>query len=135
MSAQANDLEDEMFEKPGLEIPDAMRKMAENNVEQARQSYNQFLDAARKAQDMVSQSSGAMTKTALEIQSQAMRFTQQNVEAGFQFASELARARDLREYLEIQTRHAQKQMQTYAQQAQELGRMMADAAKQAQPKI
>ncbi len=56
------------------------------------------------------------------------------MEAGFQLAGELARARDLKEYLEIQSRHAQKQMQTYAQQAQEIGSMMAEAAQKAQPK-
>ena len=49
------------------------------------------------------------------------------------FAADLARARDLKEYLEIQTRYAQKQMQDYARQAQDLGRMMTDAAQKAKP--
>ena len=37
-------------------------------------------------------------------------------------------ARDLKEYIEIQSRYAQKQMQDYARQAQDLGRLLADAA-------
>jgi phasin len=123
-----------MYEKPQLEIPEAVRQVAERNLDQARAAYNRFVDMMRQAQEMIAKSSGAMTESALEIQQKALRFAEQNMEAGFQMASELARARDLKEYLEIQGRHAQKQMQTYAQQAQDLGRMMAEAAQRAQPK-
>ena len=56
------------------------------------------------------------------------------MEAGFTFAFDLSRARDLKEYLEIQQRFAQKQMQAYAQQAQELGKLLSEAAQKAQPK-
>ena len=119
---------------PQMEIPEAVRQMAEQNVEQSRSAYVQFLDMARRAQDMVTKSSGTMTQSALEIQTKALRFAEQNVEAGFSLASELARARDLKEYLEIQSKHAQRQMQAYANQAQELGRLMAEAAQKAQPK-
>lgn len=123
-----------MYEKPQFEIPETVRELAERNVEQARSAYSQFMDMARQAQNMVSKSQGAMTQSALEIQSRAMRYAEQNIDSSFAFASDLARARDLREYLEVQQRWAQQQMQTYAQQAQELGRMMAEAAQKAQPK-
>lgn len=123
-----------MYDKPGMDIPDSIRQMAEKNVEQTRSAYNQFLDMARKAQEAATQSSGAMTRTAMEIQGEVMRYTQQNMEAGFQAASELARARDMKEYFEIQSRIAQRQMQMYMQQAQELGRLVAQAAQKSQPK-
>ena len=41
-----------------------------------------------------------------------MRYAEQNMEANFAFVGELAKARDLREYMEVQSRHAQRQMQT-----------------------
>ena len=123
-----------MYEKPQFEIPETVRELAERNVEQARSAYTQFMDMARQAQSMVSKSQGAMTQSALEIQSRAMRYAEQNIDASFAFASDLARARDLREYLEVQQRWAQQQMQNYAQQAQDLGRMMAEAAQKSQPK-
>ncbi len=123
-----------MNDKPQMEIPEAVRELAEKNVEQARSAYTQFMDTARQAQQMVQQSQGAVTQTALEIQSKALKFAEQNIDEGFTFASDLARARDLKEYLEIQTRYAQKQMQAYAQQAQDLGRMMAEAAQKTSPK-
>lgn len=123
-----------MQAKPQMEIPEQVRQMAERNVEQARSAYNQFMDMARQVQDLVSKSSGAMAESVADIQARALRFAEENMEAGFQFASELARARDLKEYLEIQSRHAQKQMQTYARQAQELGRMLGELGQKPQGK-
>ena len=123
-----------MQAKPQMEIPEQVREMAERNVEQARSAYSQFMDMARQIQDLMSKSSGAMTESVAQIQAQALRFAEENVEAGFEFASELARARDLKEYLEIQSRHAQKQMQTYSRQAQELGRMLRELGQKPQRK-
>lgn len=110
------------------EIPDAVREMAERNVEQARQAYTQFMDMARQAQTVVTKSSEAMAKSALDVQVQALRYAEENINASFQFASDLAKARDLKEYVEVQTRYAQKQMKTYTEQAQDLGRLLSEVA-------
>lgn len=123
-----------MFDKPAMEIPQAVRELAERNVEQARTAYSQFLEMARQAQTMVQKSQGVMAASALEIQGKALKYAEQNINDGFNFAAELARARDLKEYIELQTRYAQKQMQAYAEQAQDLSRMMTEAAQKAQPK-
>ncbi len=123
-----------MAEIPKMEIPDAVRQAAEKNIEQSRAAYGQLLDMMRKSQDQLTRSSEAMTETTLDLQAKMLRFTEENLDAGFKLASELARARDMKDYFEIQNRHAQRQMQVYALQAQELGRLMADAAQRAQPK-
>lgn len=123
-----------MAETPPFEIPPQMRELAEKNVEQARQAYGQFMDMARKAQDMMARSSGAMADSAREAQGKALRYAQDNLDASFNFATDLARARDLKEAMEIQSRYAERQMRTYAEQAQELGRLVADAAQKIQPR-
>ena len=117
-----------MYDKPQFEIPEAMRDIAERNVEQARTAYMQWMNMARQAQSMLTKSSGAVAETALEMQSRILKFTEQNMESGFACAQELSKARDVKEYLEIQTRHTQRQVQSYAQQAQELGGLMSEAA-------
>ena len=121
-----------MTDKTQFEIPAAMRDMAERNVEQTRSAYTQLLEMMRQAQDVVGKSAGAVTQSTLDIQARTMRFTEQNIEASFSLASELARARDLKEYFEIQAKHAQRQMQSYTNQAQELGRLMTEAARKMQ---
>ena len=123
-----------MFDKTPFEFPDAIRQMAEKNVDQSKAAYAQFMDMTRKAQAMMTQSTGSMTEAATEIQKRTLRFAEQNMEAGFKFAADLARARDLKEYMEIQTRHTQQQMAAYAEQSKELGALMAEAARKATPK-
>ncbi len=128
------DFKPQMPQMPQMEIPEPVRQLAERNVEQSRSAYMQFVEMARRAQDMVTKSSGTMTQTAIDIQTKAMRFAEQNVDAGFTLATELAKARDMKEYFEIQQKHAQRQMQAYATQAQELSRLMTEAAQKVQPK-
>jgi phasin len=123
-----------MYDKPQFEIPEAVRELAERNVEQARSAYNQFMDMAHRVQETMAKSQGAMASGVVEMQTRVAKFAEENIEASFAFASDLSRARDLKEYLEIQQRYAQKQMQAYAQQAQELGKLMTEAAQKAQPK-
>lgn len=52
--------------------------------------------------------------------------------ANLNFAADLARARDLKEYLEVQSRYAQTQLDAYAKQSQEITRLMNEAAHKAQ---
>lgn len=120
-----------MPENPPFEVPASVRELAERNVEQARTAYTQFLDFARHAQEAMAKSSVAMATGAREVQSRAMRYAGDNVEAGFTLASDLAKARDLMEFLEIQQRYAQQQLRTYTEQAQEIGRLLADTAQKA----
>ena len=63
-----------------------------------------------------------------------MRYAEQNVEASFRLAADLAHARDLQEYAEIQARYAQTQVFTFTQQAQDLGRLVAEVAEKMKPK-
>jgi hypothetical protein len=113
-----------------FEIPQQMRDIAEKNVEQARVAYAQMMDGMVKAMGMWSAAVPAneMTSGFKLVQERATRFAKQNADAGFALATELATAKDIQEVLAIQGRYAQTQMQSYALQAQELGRLMADSA-------
>lgn len=122
-------------DKTQFDIPEPVREIAERNVEQARQAYSQFLDMARQAQEVVAKSSDAMAESARDIQVQAMRYAEENINASFNLASDLARARDIKDIMEIQSRFAQRQAQTYASQAQDLGRLLADVAQKVQRRV
>ena len=114
-----------MSDKMQTEIPQAMRELAAKNIDQARAAYNQFLDSARKAQEMMIANippnlpSNPASQGLNEAQERAMRLIRQNVDASFAWADELAKATDLEEIQQIQGRHAQLQMQAYALQARE----------------
>jgi hypothetical protein len=68
-----------------------------------------------------------MTSGLKVVQERAIRFTKQNAEACFALAGELAKAKDIQDVIAIQSRYAHTQMQAYALQAQELGRLFAEA--------
>ena len=119
-----------------FELPQQMRDLAENNVEQARVAFGQFMDAMTQAMAMWSSglASNEMTSGFKIVQDRAIRFAKQNAEAGFALASDLTSAKDIQEVLSLQNRYVQVQMQSYAHQAQELGRLMAEALQGMQPR-
>ena len=119
-----------------FELPQQMRDLAEKNVEQARVAFGQFMDAMTQAMGMWSSglASNEMTSGFKVVQDRAIHFAKQNAEAGFALASDLANAKDIQEVLSLQNRYAQVQMQSYTHQAQELGRLMAEALQGMQPR-
>ena len=119
-----------------FEFPQQMRDLAEKNIEQARQTYSQFLDAMVKASSMWTAAVPAneMTSGFKAVQEKALRFTKQNADSAFNMATEIAAAKDMQELFAIQSRYAQMMMQTYSLQAQELGRIMTESAQTLTPK-
>ena len=119
-----------MAQNNPFEMPQQLRELAEKNVEQARNSYAQFLDAMSKAAGMwsaaIPQNESASGFKA--VQERAARFAKQNADACFNMANELAAAKDVQDILGIQSRYAQVQMQALSTQAQELSRLMMTAA-------
>ena len=120
-----------MAEK-SFEIPESMRDVAEQGVTQAKSVYDQLMEASRKVQEMMEQSSGAMFSSAKEIHQQALKYAEQNMQAGFTLADKLLKAKDIKEALEIQSAFARDQMTAYSSQAQELSKLMSEAAKKSQ---
>lgn len=118
-----------MFDKPAFEIPDAVRQMAEQNIEQTRQAYQQFQMFAQQAQMMMMKSQGDGLRALFDAQTKAMRLAQDNIEANFRFASDLARARDINEYAEIQRRYAEGQVKLLQSQGEEMARLLSDLSR------
>jgi hypothetical protein len=124
-----------MVQNQPFEMPQQLRELAEKNVEQARATYAQFMDAMTQAMSVWSTApSNVMTSGFKDVQELAIRFAKENAEAGFALASELANAKDIQGVITLQSRYAQTQLQSYARQAQELGRLMAEAVRNMKPK-
>jgi hypothetical protein len=124
-----------MVQSQPFEMPKQLRELAEKNVEQARATYAQFMDAMTQAMSVWSTApSNVMTSGFKDVQELAIRFAKENAEAGFALASELANAKDIQGVITLQSRYAQTQLQSYARQAQELGRLMAEAVRNMKPK-
>jgi hypothetical protein len=124
-----------MVQNQPFEMPKQLRELAEKNVEQARATYAQFMDAMTKAMSVWSTApTSVMTSGFKDVQELAIRFAKENAEAGFALASDLANAKDIQGVMTLQSHYAQTQLQSYARQAQDLGRLMAEAVRNMKPK-
>ena len=111
-----------------FEIPQELRQLAEENVERARQLYVQFMDGV--GQTMAAWSSASSDVVApgyREVQEHAVKLANENADAAFRLAKDVAQAKDLHELIDLQTRYVQSQMKWYAEQTQEFGRLMTRA--------
>jgi len=123
-----------MPEKQDFQIPQELREFAEKNIEQARVAYGQLTEAMTQAVRAWSAPSTVVTSGFKVVQERAIQFAKENADAGFALASELAKAMDLQDILRLQSNFAQIQMQSFARQAQELGRLMAEATRSGESK-
>jgi hypothetical protein len=122
--------EEIMPDKEVFEVPQQMRDMAEKNIEAARAAYGQFMDAVTQAMSAWTSSPGtAVTAAFKSVQERGVQIAKENAEAAFALAADLSKAKDLQEVLSLQRDFAKKQMESYAKQAQELGRLMAEATR------
>ena len=113
-----------------FEVSQQVRELAEKNVQAAQSAYGQLMDAMSHAMSMWSTSmpSNDMAAGFKAVQDRATQIAKKNAEAAFSLANEIASARDIQQILALQSRFARAQMQDYASQAQELGRIIVDAA-------
>lgn len=116
-----------MVDKSPFDIPTELRDLTEKSIK-AQASYGQLLDFLTQAMKAWSGApANTMAAGCREVQERAIEFAKENAESSFALAKEIASAKDLQEVLSIQSRYAQTQIQTYARQVQELGRMTAEA--------
>ena len=112
-----------------FEIPSQLRQLAEENVEQARRLYLQFMDGMAQAMAAWSASSTDMiTPKFHQVRERASEFANENADAAFALAKEVSQAKDLQELLSLQTRYVQSQMRWYADQTQEFSQLLVRAA-------
>jgi len=117
-----------MAQDTKFEVPQELRHLAEENVERARQLYLQFMDGVGQAMaTWSSASSDVIAPGFREVQERAVKLANENAEAAFKLAKDVAQAKDLHELIDLQTRYVQSQMKWYAEQTQEFGRLMTRA--------
>jgi phasin len=121
---------------PNFEIPAEMREMAERSVEQARKAMDGFVGAAMKA--MESFDTPSLPDSAKDMRQKTFSFAEQNLQAAFDHAQKLVRAKDPAEAMRLQAEFMQSQFAAMQKQMTEFGAAaqatISEATKAAQPK-
>jgi len=111
-----------------FEIPQEMRTLAEQSVEQAKKAFDTFMATAQKTASSIDGQASAAQSGAKDLRQKAMTFAEKNVAASFELAQKLVHAKDLEEVGRLQAEFVQRQGRALAEQAQELGETATRAA-------
>jgi phasin len=106
-----------------FEIPEQMRQVADQSVDQAKKAFDQFLKAT---QDAVAKTEGSVMSLgagAADVNRQAMAYVEDNIAASFDYAQKLVQARTIEEVAALQREYIQRQMAAATEQGKQLGEM------------
>jgi phasin len=106
---------------PPFEIPNEMRAVAERSVEQAKLAFNNYMQAAQEAVSTLEERVKASQVGAQGISKKAMNYAERNVLSAFEFAQKIVQAKDIQEFIRMQTEFVQSQMQVLTEQVKDLG--------------
>lgn len=109
----------EAFLMPKLEVPTAVRELAEKSVTQARENYEKVKAAAEEATDVLEDTYETARKSMLEFNLKAIDTAKSNSDATFEFVKDFAGVKTLSEAVELQTAFARKQFESLTAQAKE----------------
>ena len=114
-----------------FEIPKDMRSMAEASVEQARKTFERFLESAQATAGTLEERGATVRAGAKDIGAKAIGYAEKNVQASLDYAQSLLHAKDLTEVMRLHSEFVQSQMRNLAEQANEMGQIVSRAAMEA----
>jgi phasin len=111
-----------------FEVPNELRDFAEKSVDQAKKAFEGFVTVAHKTIGAVDDATASTTTNAKSVSSQVLGYAEQNVNAAFELAHKLVKAKDPQEAIAIQTEYLKGQMAAMQEQAKAIGGMIQSAA-------
>jgi phasin len=113
-----------------FEIPMEIRAVAERSVEQAKLAFTSYIRAAQEAVPTFEQWVKASQVGGQSISKKAMSFAERNVISAFEFAQKIVQAKDIDEFMRMQTEFVQSQIVVLSRQVKELGESATKTAKE-----
>jgi len=105
-----------------FEVPNEMRDFAERSVEQARKAFEGFLSVAQRATGVAGEETSE--SGAKSVGAHVLSYTERNVNAAFDLAQKLVKAKDPQEALALQSEYLRTQLGVLQEQAKELGSVL-----------
>ncbi len=106
------------FIKP--ELPDSVRELVKSSIEQAKRAFDTFAAASERTWKSFEESSATARASLQSLNAKIAEITRANAEANFALAVKLAESRDVTQAMELQSQHAKKQLEAFAQQLEEI---------------
>lgn len=103
-----------------LEVPAAVRDIAEKGVEQTKMAYEKVKLSAGQAVDLIEETTATYSKGASELSGKLLANAQANTNAMFDFAQTVFGAKTLAEVVELQTAFVRKQFDALSAQGKDI---------------
>ncbi|NJO53908.1 MAG: phasin [Bacteroidales bacterium] len=103
-----------------LELPVAMREIAEKSVAQAKDTYEKIKSAAEDTTDMIEDTYVTASKGMSEFNVRALEAMRANINASFDFTRAVMQVKTLSQAVELTSSHIRKQFEALIDQTREL---------------
>ena len=120
-----------MSENVRFEIPKEMRSMAEASFEQARKTFEKFLDSAKETAGSIAARNETVRAGAKDISAKTISYAEKNVQASLDYTEQLLQAKNLTDAMKLHGDYVQAQMRALAEQASEMGQTVGRTAMEA----
>jgi phasin len=107
-----------------FEVPNDVRDFAERSVEQARTAFEGFLAIAQRTAGAAGDAAGAGQGGFKTVAAHVLGYTEKNVNAVFELASKLVRAKDPQEAFALQSEYLKTQLASFQTQAKDFGAVL-----------
>lgn len=124
VEAQVN----EAFAGIDVAVPEAVRTVAEKTVKQSREAYENAKGAMEEAVEVLEKSIDEAGQGAAAINRKVIDITQTNLNTGFDFAKDIAGAKNVAEIMELQSAFVRKQFEILSAQAEEIRALTTQVA-------
>ena len=102
------------------QVPDSMRALTESGVAQTRELYERSKNAVQALLESWHKSFGAAGQGAVAVNRKVFDIAERNIGSSFDFAKDLAGAKNFAEAIELQTTYWREQLGQWKAQAEEM---------------
>jgi phasin len=113
---------------PNMEVPEAVREIAEKGVAQAKDTCQKAKVAAEQATDLLKDTYATAAKGATDYNLKIVEIARTNINTAFECAQELMGVKSPSEFVALSTAHVRKQFDTMIAQTKELAELAQNAA-------
>lgn len=117
---------------PGMEVPPAVREVAEKGLAACKENYAKLKGAAEQVNTALEDTYTTASKGVAQYNSKVLEAVQSNLNSAFDYFNSLLTAKSIAEAVELSTSHARKQFETLTIQAKDLSslaqKVTADSA-------
>jgi phasin len=104
-----------------IDVPEHVRQAAGTSIAQAKQAVDQCLRQATNLQEKVETSAQSVQAGARAMNQTVLAAAEANINASFDFAQQLVRAKDPQEIVTLQQRFLQQQLERFQDQIKQIG--------------